>query len=254
MSFLRLRKVRDLILAPSLWPAAISGVLPATEHTEAFQGIEFDVVVDVGANKGQFAAFAAHRWPGAYITCFEPLPGPIRTLRRVLQGVACGRSEVRSVALGAEAGISEMHIASREDSSSMLKIGPGQEQHFGTREVNQSLIQVVRLDETYDHFGDINLLKIDVQGFEMEVLRGSVGVLTEFAGIYVECSYIELYENQALAQDVISFLSGHGFKLSGTYNSHHFNGNIVQADLLFSRTNKLELKSSPIESEMGYDG
>ena len=79
------------------------------------------------------------------------------------------------------------------------------------------------------------LLKIDVQGFEMEVLKGCNSMLDYFSWVYVECSFIELYEGQALANEVIDYLHTHGFKLAGIYNmSYDRSGIAIQADFLFN--------------------
>ena len=79
-------------------------------------------------------------------------------------------------------------------------------------------------------------LKIDVQGYELEVLKGSCDVLDCIDLVYVECSFIELYAGQALAHHVIEWLLPYGFSLSAIYNlSTDRQGQAVQADFLFSR-------------------
>ena len=80
-------------------------------------------------------------------------------------------------------------------------------------------------------------VKIDVQGFELEVLKGSKNLIDEFDYIYVECSFIELYEKQALADEVITFLNNYSFKLKGVYNMFYDKKGIaVQADFLFRKS------------------
>jgi hypothetical protein len=78
------------------------------------------------------------------------------------------------------------------------------------------------------------MLKIDVQGFELEALQGCEGLLDKFAYIYAECSFLELYTGQALAGDVIAWLHHRGFALSGIYNVSYELGRSIQADFLFS--------------------
>jgi len=80
------------------------------------------------------------------------------------------------------------------------------------------------------------LLKLDVQGFELEVLKGCRSMLDYFSRVYVECSFVELYEGQALAHEVIDYLHQHGFRLSGVYNmTYGKEGIAVQADFLFTK-------------------
>ena len=77
-------------------------------------------------------------------------------------------------------------------------------------------------------------MKIDVQGYEMEVLKGSSNYLKYFNYIYVECSYIELYQNQALAFEIIKFLDSLSFNLAGVYNNYYNKkGQVIQSDFLF---------------------
>jgi FkbM family methyltransferase len=233
----RVVKLARLAAAPSLWPVCLAGVAPGMEHGKAFGDLSFDSVVDVGANKGQFAAFAAWRWPKARLYCYEPLAGPRETLQRVLAKAAPGRSEARPRALGTEAGISEMHVATREDSSSLLSLGEAQRRIFAMDEAALVPVTVGRLaDEPgLDDLGRA-LLKIDVQGFEYEVLAGAAERLGRFDTVYVECSFTELYRGQKLAAEVEALLRANGFLKAGAYNASYHAGAPVQADLLFRRS------------------
>jgi len=57
-------------------------------------------------------------------------------------------------------------------------------------------------------------LKIDVQGYEYEVLKGATDILQNTIGIEIEMSMIELYENQKwLFSDVMDFMKNNGFSL-----------------------------------------
>ena len=80
------------------------------------------------------------------------------------------------------------------------------------------------------------LLKLDVQGFEMDALRGCESLLHKFDLIYCECSFIELYTGQKLASDVIAWLAERDFPIKGIYNmSYDSDGVAIQADFLFQR-------------------
>jgi hypothetical protein len=79
------------------------------------------------------------------------------------------------------------------------------------------------------------MLKIDVQGAELDVLRGISGFdYVDF--IYVELSFVELYDGQALFEDVRSYLVERGFKLRGVFNQVYTEQyGPTQADCLFAR-------------------
>ena len=79
-------------------------------------------------------------------------------------------------------------------------------------------------------------MKLDVQGFELQALKGCEAYFPYINWIYVECSFVELYEGQALAHEVIDELRLKGFVLMGVYNmSYDSNGQAIQADFLFKR-------------------
>jgi hypothetical protein len=108
--------------------------------------------------------------------------------------------------------------------------------HPGTAEAAVEKVQVERLAGVLSAEEIIApaLLKLDVQGYELETLRGCLDLLPAFAYVYVECSFVEFYRGQALADQVIAFLREHGFALTGIYNlSHDKNGRALDGDFLF---------------------
>ena len=68
------------------------------------------------------------------------------------------------------------------------------------------------------------------------MLRGTESLLDCFQYVYAELSFVELYEGQALASDVISYMNDHGFRLDGVYNMCYDDaGRAIQGDFLFFR-------------------
>jgi hypothetical protein len=81
-----------------------------------------------------------------------------------------------------------------------------------------------------------SLLKVDVQGFELEALKGCAALLDRFAAVYVEGSFERLYADQPLADEVLAHLAERGFGLRGVYNAvYDGRGRTVQADFLCAR-------------------
>jgi len=142
-------------------------------------------------------------------------------------------------AIGPEAGDATIHVSAADDSSSLLPISAIQERLYpGTGEVGTETIKVGRLSDfvSAEEIESPALLKLDVQGFELEALRGCEDLLDRFAYVYAECSFVELYSGQALAHDVIEWLRERGFRLIGVYHmSYDRNGRAVQGDFLFCR-------------------
>jgi hypothetical protein len=110
----------------------------------------------------------------------------------------------------------------------------------GTVEKETRQITVLPLSQALDEtcLPPTSLLKIDVQGFELEVLKGCEDLLDKFSHLYIECSFVELYERQALAHQVIAWLASRGFALVGVYNLYYArNGAAIQGDFLFIHCN-----------------
>ena len=228
----RLRKYAKLLQTPACWPALGQGVAATLEHDTALGRERFATVIDVGANKGQFATYARLRWPHARLICFEPLPEPRAKLARVTRG----RAELHACALGAAAGEAEMHLASRVDSSSLLALGERQKAIFSMDESGRLRVPIQRLDVCIrPPLARPSLLKIDVQGFELEVLKGATGLLPEIDLVYAEASDQELYEGQALLGEIKTFLEVAGFQACGYFNEQFHHGHRIQADCLFRR-------------------
>ena len=242
---LKYRKAMFSLLRPQLWPALASGVAASIEHHAALADRQFMSIVDVGANRGQFVLFARMINRDATIIAFEPLEAPRRVCERLFAGDT--RVTIKDVAIGASQHGALMHVAAKDDSSSLLAVGGVQHEVFGTTAQQTSPVQVRRLADciTAEDLATPALLKIDVQGGELDVLKGAESLLSSFAAIYVECSYVSLYEGQALASDVIAFLADRGFLIAGVFNQHeHWRIGPVQADFLFVRTESSEPTAS----------
>lgn len=230
----RASKLARLATRPALWPAVRAGVVPSVEHLDVPFRSNPRTVLDVGASRGQFASFALHAFPGARLICFEPLPSS----RAVLTKVTNGHAQIVPVAVGSASGRSQIHVSGHDDSSSMLPIGERQVAEFpGTAEASVLDVEVVTLQSVLDEGVERPcLLKIDVQGLELEVLKGAGTALGQVDEILVECSFVEMYEGQALADEVVELLFSNGFRLRGIYGlvtgSDHSS---LQADLLFRR-------------------
>jgi FkbM family methyltransferase len=238
-----LDKLSQTILSKRLLQALFNHrVLAGAEHRHVMSH-GFGSVVDIGANRGQFA-LAARQWaPEARVISFEPLPGPASIFRNVFFGD--DQVLLHQAAIGPYPEQRTMHVSGRDDSSSLLPISSIQTTMFpGTGEIETTEVRVGPLVEfvTADELRSPAMLKLDVQGFEYEALIGCESMLPHFDWIYCECSFIELYSGQKLAADVIDWLTCKGFDLKGIYNTaHDKSGRAVQADFLFIRKKQADL-------------
>ncbi len=221
---------------PSCWRALSIGVAPTVEHCALLRTLSIDGILDVGANRGQFTLACQLTRPDVPVVAFEPIPAEAVTYRRV----HARRHLVKLIesALGESRGTAALHLSQSADSSSLLPIGKKQTDLFHhTEEIGTITVPVQRMDDLTAHWAGRcrQLLKLDVQGYELNVLRGAVATLKCCSYVYAECSEVALYDGQALRTDVEAFLKEHGFVRSGRHNELWAEGELIQADYLFSR-------------------
>ena len=211
------------------------GVAPSVEHRRVLSEVDCDFIIDVGANRGQFSLISRMAKPHVPIIAFEPIPNEGEAFRRVTAGL--NDIQLHVMALGDKAGDAEIHLSRSVDCSSLLPIGEMQRKLFPrTSETGTLKVSVKRLDDfepAWEKHSRI-LLKIDVQGFELAVLKGAVETLKKCAYVYVECSETELYVGQALYSDVADFLKQRGFNHPSRHNEIVVNRELIQADYLFT--------------------
>ena len=237
---MRIKKIFYLFAKPQSWRAFYKLVIPSFEHREVLKLLQkrnLDLIIDVGSNKGQFTFVSKIYFPKVTIYSFEALRSEFKKYKNLISSFK--NIKAYNYALGNINKKTRMNIASSPDSSSLLEINDIQSQEFGTYETNLfEEIEVRRLDEWLDQIKSFNsiLLKIDVQGFELEVLKGSKQVLKHINYLYIEASSVELYKNQPLLENIKDFLFAEGFFLEGSFNqSYGKNNTLIQGDYLFSK-------------------
>jgi len=169
-------KLRRILVSPRLARALLRhGVAASVEHIAALRDLQCRTVVDIGANRGQFALVVRHCFPDATIISFEPLHRPAEVFCRVFKVDI--KVELHQVAIGPETGTAIIHVSGRDDSSSLLPITALQNQIFpGTQESGTETIKVGRLEEfvSAEETEPPASLKLDVQGYELEGLHRDV--------------------------------------------------------------------------------
>jgi FkbM family methyltransferase len=141
-------------------------------------------IVDVGANLGQSIVSLRAIYPGIPIVSFEPNPACMRSLRRI--GRFMGAVEVRNLGVGRQDSVMEFHTPMLADGTELLQEGSFDPTVFDsclTRErigasfsLRSQLVPVCALDSTGL---EPSLLKIDVQGLELQVLQGAKRIIAE---------------------------------------------------------------------------
>lgn len=210
-------------------------VAGAIEHLDAISWCAPRTLVDVGANKGQFALAFRALVPGGAIHAFEPLPSAARRFEAVF---ADDKDVIlHRCAIGAKRNQATFFVADREDSSSLLELGAGQKEAFSVSGKSQITVAVRPLDDEVElaALPRPTMLKVDVQGGELAVLEG-IRAIELIDAIYVELSFVELYVGQPLFEDVRAHLADRGFVLRGVFNQAFTQAfGPTQADCLFVR-------------------
>lgn len=220
------------------WRAALlrHGVAATVEHDRLPLRRDFACIIDVGANRGQFALYSRARFPGARVYALEPLARPRRRLERLFRGDDGVR--IIAAAAGSSPGRARINVSRADDSSSLLPLTSLQTRRFpGTETVGFEDVEVRTLDDLFrdQDLARPLLLKLDVQGFELEALRGAERLLARVDAVLTECSFLPFYEGQPLFEDVLQFLAGLGFRLSAGAISSQQRGRWEQGDFLFER-------------------
>jgi FkbM family methyltransferase len=201
---------------------------------------EVDLVLDVGANRGQFARELIRAGYEGRIVSFEPLSDAYRDL------VDVSRNEPRwkvaeRCAVGHRSETAILHVAGNSESSSVLPMLPS---HYtaapASRYIRSDMIMMRRLDDiaaTDAESAHHPFLKLDIQGFEHRAIEGAAGILDRIAGVQVELDLTPLYEGGLLIEDMIARLRELGFSLYRLVPgfADQRSGRMLQVDGIFFR-------------------
>jgi FkbM family methyltransferase len=199
---------------------------------------DIKTVLDVGANTGQFATMINAILPEAFIYSFEPLEQCFKSLRQnteEIENIQCFR-----YALGHENAQVMMHANEFSPSSSILEMADLHKTAFPyTKNSTEEPVEVRTLDSLLPQLRLRKnvLAKFDVQGYELNALRGGEEALTQIDILVVETSFYRLYENQPLFDDIYGYLSKKNFKYRGNLDQEKSatNGEVLQTDAIFTR-------------------
>jgi FkbM family methyltransferase len=234
--FEQIKKAFKLLRQPKFVAAAAQHrVAAAVEHLDAIRFCNAATLVDIGANKGQFSLAYRALYPDGKIIAFEPFPESASRFEQLFghdKQVALHR-----VALSDAEGVAQFHVTTRRDSSSLLKPGQKQSVAFGVHGETEISVAVKRLDNVLDLSALARpiMFKIDVQGAERKVLEGCKDLdCVDF--VYIELSFVELYEGQPLFDEMVKFLSSRGYSVVGVFNQTlTASFGPTQVDVLFHR-------------------
>jgi FkbM family methyltransferase len=212
---------------------------PAERRARLLSAYGVDLVVDVGANRGQYATDLRAAGYGGRMVSFEPLDQPFLELAANAAGDA--RWEARRLALGRAASGAQMNVAEDSRNSSIVQVA---DRHLravpDSRTVAVESVRVERLDAIWHGvLGDARRahLKMDTQGYELEVLCGATRALRDVVLVEAEVSLLTVYGATASFAAVTGLLARRGFQpiaFEGVLDDPD-TGEMLQADAIFRR-------------------
>jgi FkbM family methyltransferase len=192
-------------------------------------------IFDVGGYHGEVTATYAEQFPDAEVYTFEPFPPSHEQLVQRFRNNP--RIRVVQAAVSSSSGESKFHVNLHSSTNSLLETGDG----WGTGNAKTtSVISVPTL--TLDEFcmshtlEPPEILKFDIQGNELEALRGATRILESNGPllIYLEVLFERLYKNCALFFEVAAFLQQKGYTLYNLFELQHSpEGQLIFGDALF---------------------
>lgn len=191
------------------------------------RGLKVDMAIDGGAAEGTWAEEFKTIYPDAKVLCIEPRDDAQAELKRraaELKGVSVAQTLV-----GASEGTIEFYESAHQ--SSIFKDATGAE--WG-RKVTAP---ITTLDALVTKMGlpDPDLIKLDLQGAELDCLRGAPRCLAHAEAVMLELSFIEIQRGMPLIGEVVQFMSERGFRLYDVTALWHrpLDGALAQGDFLF---------------------
>ncbi|MGI9175528.1 MAG: FkbM family methyltransferase [Rhodothermales bacterium] len=212
---------------------------PMARRMALLQHHGIGVVLDVGANMGQYAQSLRRNGYRGRIVSFEPMAAAFQMLQAHAQ--ADPAWEAVHFGLGAAEEEATIHIAQNPQCSSLLAPLPRYlEASPAPTLVGDEAIRIQPLDTVFSKYvreGERGFLKLDVQGYERRVLEGAQASLPHIAGVQLELSLVPLYEGGPVLEEMLAYLAGQGFTLMSIEPtaSHPRTGQQLQVDGVFFR-------------------
>lgn len=209
---------------------------------------EVDLILDVGANVGQYANYLREIGYAGKIISFEPLSSAHDHLMAVSKKDPLWEIAPRA-AIGDRDGEITINISRNSVSSSVLQMLASHRSVAPESEYCASeTVKIVKLDTIASAYMDKNVhstyLKIDVQGLERQVLEGASQSLRFIKGIQIELSLVSLYEGETLFRDMLENLDKLGFELYAVVPgfTDMKSGRLLQLDGIFFQKTAREFR------------
>lgn len=209
------------------------GHLDSLELLEMLRERPPQVIHDIGANVGTWTCLAKSLYPAAAVDAFEPVGSHAPAFRQWTSPWKDVR--LHAIALGPRDGTVSLEVTDFPDATSVLALSAEGRRTFNLAPAGLREVPMATLDGLVAS-GAVrapDLLKLDIQGYELEALRGGERSLQAARAVICEVSFRAFYEGQALFPDVLAYLRERGFRLHAFGASLNAGEPLQQADALF---------------------
>ena len=208
---------------------------PFIRHIER---LNVTVVLDVGANIGQTGDMLRRNGYRGKIVSFEPISDAYALLSQAARADGAWYSE--HCAVGSVNGQIDINVSDHSTMSSVREIKAETTAAFAfATVVGKETVEIRTLDDMFsDHVGsdDVVLLKMDVQGFEDEVLKGAQQSLARITLVLLEAAVKPAYRDESRLFDHYKYLEDRGYQLIDiTEALRDAGGRLLYVDCLFER-------------------
>lgn len=194
-----------------------------------------NLIVDVGANNGQFAEHLRHLYKGDILS-FEPVATAFANLQAAAASAPNWR--VHQVALGSTSSIGVMHVARDTIFSSLLPVNAYSVGQFDQSvTLREEVVTIRRLDDVLNELVSglpdrRILLKMDTQGYDLEVFNGLGACLPLVRAVLSEVSLIPIYDGMPHWTDTVECYERAGFRVVGMFPVTRDHGRVIEYDCL----------------------
>lgn len=211
-------------------------------------------IFDCGANIGLVTHAFLQSFPSAQIHAFEPNPSVYNQFYTA-HG-AKSNVKAHNQGIGKTKGSLTFHINKNSGTSSFLDANAYHKLNYANKDIVEKEVSVVGIGEymAEQHIPVLDILKLDIEGFELEALKGIEKISEKVNIIYTEVNLIPTYEGQPLINDIINYLLLNNFHILNIYgiNENKYHQASITNLVFISNSFKNELKNTVGEKYFGY--
>ncbi len=191
------------------------------------------IIADVGGGTATTASIFSKNFPQQDIYVFEPIKSSFQDIEKASDRT--NRWQLVNKAVGSTIGTTEINIAGRVTASSLLEMGGDTEGYYGEvlKTQRRETIEITTLDTALPKDKSVDILKMDVQGFELEVLRGATETLVRTHVIVLEINNHDGFKGAPTYFEIDDFMRNNNFELFDLLPNYREAGKLYDWDAIY---------------------